>query len=182
MNWTTLLRFRKQVEDLASEGVVLAEWEKSQVLTKRFEVSHEMEAVVTELEEQIQIGIDTLVAEERYRWLDQLGTAMEERTQEIQRLEETLVGLREKLKKAYHARRALREVANHVPAPLPLSGELEDLPITWLLHCVAHQGYLLQHVDFPGNRLRVVPLWLARTTPLWPITVPEPTTKESCVD
>ena len=110
MNWTTLLRFRKQVEDLASEGVVLAEWEKSQVLTKRFELSHEMEAVVTELEEQIQIGIDTLVAEERYRWLDQLGTAMEERTQEIQRLEETLVGLREKLKKAYHARRVVELV------------------------------------------------------------------------
>ncbi len=110
MNWTTLLRFRKQVEDLASEGVVLAEWEKSQVLTKRYELSHEMEAVVSELEEQIQIGIDTLFAEERYRWLDQLGTAMEERTQEIQRLEETLVGLREKLKKAYHARRVVELV------------------------------------------------------------------------
>ena len=110
MNWTTLLRFRKQVEDLASEGVVLAEWEKSQVVTKRYELSHEMEAVVIELEEQIQIGIDTLFAEEKYRWLDKLGTAMEERTQEIQRLEETLVGLREKLKKAYHARRVVELV------------------------------------------------------------------------
>lgn len=110
MNWTTLLRFRKQVEDLAREGVVLAEWEKSQEVTKRYELSHEMEGVVTELEEQIQIGIDTLFAEERYRWLDQLGTAMEERTQEIQRLEETLVGLREKLKKAYHARRVVELV------------------------------------------------------------------------
>jgi flagellar biosynthesis chaperone FliJ len=110
MNWTTLLRFRKQVEDLASEGVVLAEWEKSQEVTKRYELSHEMEGVVTELEEQIQIGIDTLFAEERYRWLDQLGAAMEERTKEIQRLEETLVGLREKLKKAYHARRVVELV------------------------------------------------------------------------
>ena len=110
MNWTTLLRFRKQVEDLAREGVVLAEWEKSQEVTKRYELSREMEGVVTELEEQIQIGIDTLFAEERYRWLDQLGTAMEERTQEIQRLEETLVGLREKLKKAYHARRVVELV------------------------------------------------------------------------
>lgn len=110
MNWTTLLRFRKQVEDLAREGVVLTEWEKSQEVTKRYELSHEMEGVVTELEEQIQIGIDTLFAEERYRWLDQLGTAMEERTQEIQRLEETLVGLREKLKKAYHARRVVELV------------------------------------------------------------------------
>lgn len=110
MNWTTLLRFRKQVEDLAREGVVLAEWEKSQEVTKRSELSHEMEEVVAELEEQIQIGIDTLFAEEKYRWLDQLGTAMEERTQEIQRLEETLEGLREKLKKAYHARRVVELV------------------------------------------------------------------------
>jgi hypothetical protein len=110
MNWTTLLRFRKQVEDLAREEVVLTEWEKSQEVTKRYELSHEMEAVVTELEQQIQMGIDTLVAEERYRWLDQLGTAMEERMQQIQRLEETLVGLREKLKKAYHARRVVELV------------------------------------------------------------------------
>ena len=110
MNWTTLLRFRKQVEDLAVEGVVLAEWEKSQEVTKRYELSQEMEGVVTELEEQIQIGIDSLFAEERYRWLYQLGTAMEERTQEIQRLEESLVGLREKLKKAYHARRVVELV------------------------------------------------------------------------
>ena len=110
MNWTTLLRFRKQVEDLAREEVVLAEWEKSQEVTKRYETTQEMESVVAELEQQIQIGIDTLFAEERYRWLDQLGTAMEERMQEIQRLEETLVGLREKLKKAYHARRVVELV------------------------------------------------------------------------
>ena len=110
MNWTTLLRFRKQVEDLAREGVVLAEWEKSQEVTKRDELSHEMDGVVTELEEQIQIGIDTLFAEEKYRWLDRLGTAMEKRTQEIQRFEETLVGLREKLKKAHHARRVVELV------------------------------------------------------------------------
>jgi flagellar biosynthesis chaperone FliJ len=110
MNWTTLLKFRKQVEDLAREGVVLAEWEKSQEVTTREELSHEMGTVVADLEQQIQIGIDTVFAEERYRWLDQLGTAMEERTQQIQRLEETLLGLREKLKKAYHARRVVELV------------------------------------------------------------------------
>ncbi len=110
MNWTTLLKFRKQVEDLAREGVVLAEWEKSQEVTTREELSHEMGTVVADLEQQIQMGIDTIFAEERYRWLDQLGTAMEERTQEIQRLEETLLGLREKLKKAYHARRVVELV------------------------------------------------------------------------
>jgi flagellar biosynthesis chaperone FliJ len=110
MNWTTLLKFRKQVEDLAREGVVLAEWEKSQEVTTREELSHEMGTVVADLEQQIQMGIDTVFAEERYRWLDQLGTAMEERTQQIQRLEETLLGLREKLKKAYHARRVVELV------------------------------------------------------------------------
>ena len=110
MNWTTLLKFRQQVEDLAREGVVLAEWEKSQEITKRDELHHQMKGVVAELEEQIQIGIDTMVAEERYRWLDQLGIAMEERMQQIQRVEERLVGLREKLKKAYHARRVVELV------------------------------------------------------------------------
>lgn len=110
MNWTTLLRFRKQVEDLAREEVVLTEWEKSQEVAKRQEFGQEMETVVADLEQQIQMGIDTLFAEERYRWLDQLGTAMEERTEQIYRLEETLVTLRQKLKKAYHARRVVELV------------------------------------------------------------------------
>ena len=110
MNWTTLLRFRKQVEDLAREEVVLGEWDKSQEVTKRQELHHEMETVVAELEQQIQVGITTVFAEERYRLLGQFGTAMEERTQQIQQLEETLVGLREKLKKAYHARRVVELV------------------------------------------------------------------------
>jgi hypothetical protein len=110
MNWTTLLSFRKQVEDLAREGVVLAEWEKSQELAKRDELSLEMQGLVDELEEQIQMGIDSLIAEERYQWLDRLGIAMEERTQHIQRVQETLVGLREKLKTAYQARRVVELV------------------------------------------------------------------------
>jgi len=110
MNWTTLLRFRKQVEDLAREEVVLAEWEKSQEVAKREDMSQEMEIVVADLEEQIQRGMDTLLAEERYRWLDQLSTAMEARTQHIQQVEATLVALRQKLKKAYHARRVVELV------------------------------------------------------------------------
>ncbi len=110
MNWTTLLRFRKQVEDLAREEVVLAEWEKSQEVAKREDMSREMEIVVADLEEQIQRGMDTLLAEERYRWLDQLSTAMEARTQHIQQVEATLVALRQKLKKAYHARRVVELV------------------------------------------------------------------------
>lgn len=107
MNWTTLLRFRKQVEDMAREEVVLAEWEKSQAVATRDDLSLEMETVVVEFEHQIQEGIENLVAEERYRWLDQIGLAMEERTEHIQQVEETLEGLRQKLKKAYQARRVV---------------------------------------------------------------------------
>ena len=107
MNWTTLLRFRKQVEDLAREEVVLAEWGKSQALATRDDLSREMETVVAEFEQQIQVGIENLVAEECYRWLDQIGLAMEEQTEQIRRLEETLEGLRQKLKKAYQARRVV---------------------------------------------------------------------------
>ncbi len=110
MNWTTLLRFRKQVEDLAREAVVLAEWEKSEEVAKRYDLSREMQTVVAEFEQQIQGGIENLVAEERYRWLEHIGSAMEACTEEIRRLEETLVGLRQTLKKAYHARRVVELV------------------------------------------------------------------------
>ncbi len=110
MNWTTLLKFRQQVEDLARERVVLAEWEKSQELAKRQALSRDMEKIVIELEECIQAGVDSLSAEERYRWLDQLGTGMEERTKQINQIEETLSELREKLKQAYHARRVVELV------------------------------------------------------------------------
>ena len=110
MNWTTLLRFRKQVEDLAREAVVLAEWEKSEEVAKRYDLSREMQTVVAEFEQQIQGGIENLVAEERYRWLEHIGSAMEACTVEIRRLEETLVGLRQTLKKAYHARRVVELV------------------------------------------------------------------------
>jgi hypothetical protein len=110
MNWTTLLRFRKQVEDLAREEVVLAEWEKSQAVSKRDELIVEMNAVAAELEQRIQVGIDNMVAEQRYQWMDRIGSAMELHTQRIQDLEVMLVGLRQKLKKAHHARRVVELV------------------------------------------------------------------------
>jgi len=110
MNWTTLLRFRKQVEDLAREEVVLAEWEKSQSVSKRDELLVEMNAVAAELEQRIRIGIDNMVAAQRYQWLDRIGSAMERHTQRIQDVENRLVGLRQKLKKAHHARRVVELV------------------------------------------------------------------------
>ncbi|MEJ2229972.1 MAG: hypothetical protein P8X46_02170 [Nitrospirales bacterium] len=110
MNWTTLLRFRKQVEDLAREEVVLAEWEKSQAVSKRDELIVEMNAVAAELEQRIRVGIDGMVAEQRYQWMDRIGSAMELHTQRIQDLEVMLVELRKKLKKAHHARRVVELV------------------------------------------------------------------------
>ena len=35
MNWSNLLRFRKQVEEMAREEVTLAEWERSREEAKR---------------------------------------------------------------------------------------------------------------------------------------------------
>jgi len=110
MNWTTLLKFRKQVEDMAREEVVLAEWEKSQSVATRDDLSREMETVVAEFEQQIQAGMENLVAEERYRWLEHIGSVMEEHTEQIRRLEGNLEGLRQALKKAYQARRVVELV------------------------------------------------------------------------
>lgn len=110
MNWTTLLKFRKQVEDMAREEVVLAEWEKSQAVATRGDLSLEMERVITEFEQQIQVGIENLVAEDRYRWLAHMSSAMEEQTEQIRQVEEHLGGLRQKLEKAYYARRVVESV------------------------------------------------------------------------
>ena len=110
MNWTTLLRFRKQVEDLAREEVVLAEWEKSQIVSKRDDLMVEMEMVATELDQRIREGIDNMIAEQRYQWLDQISTAIEQQSQQIQIAEANLVDLRATLKKAHHARRVVELV------------------------------------------------------------------------
>jgi hypothetical protein len=110
MNWTTLLRFRKQVEDLAREEVVLAEWGKSQIVSKRDDLMLEMEMVATELDQRIREGIDNMIAEQRYQWLDQISTAIEQQSQQIQIAEAKLVDLRATLKKANHARRVVELV------------------------------------------------------------------------
>ncbi len=110
MNWTTLLRFRQQVEDLAREEVVLAEWEKSQVLSKRDECLVEMDSVAAELELRMRGGMDNMIAEQRYQWLDRIGSVMEVHTRRIQELDLMLVELRQKLKKAHHARRVVELV------------------------------------------------------------------------
>jgi flagellar export protein FliJ len=110
MNWTTLLRFRQQVEDLAREEVALAEWEKSRAVSARDDLLAEMHAVAAELDQRLRVGIDHVVAEQRYHWLDRIGSAMEWHTQRIQSFENLLEGLRQKLQTAHHARRVVELV------------------------------------------------------------------------
>jgi len=110
MNWTTLLKFRKQVEDMAREAVVLTEWEKSQEGMKVEQLRREMELIVGDLSTLLQEGTDGLITEERYRWMDTVSEQLEHHVQRVQALEAKLVGLREKLKKAYQARRVVELV------------------------------------------------------------------------
>lgn len=110
MNWTTLLKFRKQVEDLAREALVLAEWEKSREKAKLDDIHQEIETVSQDLGHHLRSGTDSMFAEERYRWLDSLNGNYEIQTRHIQTLEQQLEILRDKLKKAYHARRVVELV------------------------------------------------------------------------
>ncbi|MDR4495565.1 MAG: flagellar export protein FliJ [Nitrospirales bacterium] len=110
MNWTTLLKFRKQVEDMAREAVVLTEWEKSQGRAKVDQLHREMDMIVGDLATLLHEGTDSLFTRERYRWMDVLQKQLEEQGQKIQALDEKLVGLRDKLKKSYQARRVVELV------------------------------------------------------------------------
>lgn len=110
MNWTTLLRFRKQVEDMARESVVLAEWEKSQERAQVDHLHHEMDMVASDLAALLHEGTDSVLTRERYRWMDTLRDHLEEQAQKLHALDEKLIGLREKLKKAYQARRVVELV------------------------------------------------------------------------
>jgi len=110
MNWTTLLKFRKQVEDMAREVVVLTEWEKSQESMKEEQLRREMELISEELATRLREGTEGMVTGERYRWLDMVSDQLERQRHILQALDEKLRGLREKLKKAYQARRVVELV------------------------------------------------------------------------
>lgn len=110
MNWTTLLRFRKQVEDMAREAVVLAEWEKSQERAAVDQIYKEMDLIAQDIGNVLLEGTDSLLAKERYLWLEALGQRLERHLQTIQGLDAQLVELRQKLKKAYQSRRVVEIV------------------------------------------------------------------------
>ncbi len=110
MNWTTLLKFRKQVEDMAREAVVLTEWEKSQERAKVNLLYREMDMIVGDLATLWHEGTESLLTRERYRWMDVLRGQLEEQERKLQALDEKLVGLRDKLKKSFQARRVVELV------------------------------------------------------------------------
>ena len=110
MNWSNLLRFRKQVEEMAREEVTLAEWERSREEAKRDCLQDELQMVARELEKNMQSGVGKVFAEQRFQWLDEIGTALESLSHRLQHLENKTRELREKLKKAHHARRVVEIV------------------------------------------------------------------------
>jgi flagellar biosynthesis chaperone FliJ len=110
MNWTTLLKFRRQVEDLAREAVVLVEWEKSQEMAYMDDIHRELDGVAFDLDRHLRAGCDTMVAEEGYQSLDRLQEQLETRVGRLDVLEQQLKELRQKLKKAYQARRVVELV------------------------------------------------------------------------
>jgi flagellar biosynthesis chaperone FliJ len=79
-------------------------------LSKRDDLIVEMKTVAAELEQRICTGIDTMVVEQRYQWLDRISSALESHMQRIADLEHLLAGLRQKLQKAYQARRVVELV------------------------------------------------------------------------
>lgn len=110
MNWSALLRFRKNVEDLIREEIVLAEWERSREHAKQEQLRREMREVAIALERNLKAGIGTIFAEQRYRWLERMGTALEQGVVRLHEIDRHVAELREKLKQAYHARRVIEVV------------------------------------------------------------------------
>lgn len=110
MNWSTLLKFRKQVEELAREAVVLGEWERSREAAQQASLQEEMRRIACELDRNLRAGVETAYAEQRYRWMEELAAALEAKTRDLHALDRRLVELRAKLRQAHHARRVVEIV------------------------------------------------------------------------
>jgi len=110
MNWSNLLRYRKQVEDLAREELVLTQWEKSREQAKREGWQRDMQTVALDLERNLRSGIDTSFAEQRFRWLEEVGHRLEEQTSRLHVLDHRIEMMREKVRKTHHARRVVEMV------------------------------------------------------------------------
>ncbi|GJL66984.1 MAG: hypothetical protein NPIRA05_19550 [Nitrospirales bacterium] len=110
MNWTTLLRFRKQVEDIIREEVMFAELEKSREESNTQQLRTEIDHLAVSLERSLQTGVDTIFAEQRFRWLDETGGRLEMQAMKMQEIDRKLGELRKRLQAAHHARRVVEIV------------------------------------------------------------------------
>ena len=110
MNWSTLLRFRKQVEDVVREEVMIAELEKSREETKTVQLRKEMDQIAVDLDRSLQTGVDTVFAEQRFRWLEETGGLLEVKALRLHEMNRKLSELRKRLKTAHHARRVVEIV------------------------------------------------------------------------
>ncbi|MCA9471626.1 MAG: flagellar FliJ family protein [Nitrospirales bacterium] len=110
MNWSTLLRFRKQVEDVIREEVVMAELEQSREETKTAQLRSEMNRLSEDIDRSLRTGISTIFLEQRFRWLEESGSALEVQANCMQEWNRKLAELRKRLKAAYHARRIVEIV------------------------------------------------------------------------
>lgn len=111
MNWKSVIRFRKQVEDMAREELVLAEWEKSQLNAKREVLRQDMKTISTELEECLQQGIGQTFADQRFQWLEDTGKGLEQLAERETGWDQKIAGLRDKLREAHQSRRIIEIMA-----------------------------------------------------------------------
>ncbi len=110
MNWGNIVRFRKQVEDMIKEELALAEWGKSQEITKQEILREDLETISSELERNLPHGIEGAFTEERYRWMEETSQRIERQAQVIGQQEKIIEELQDKLKDAYHERRMIEMV------------------------------------------------------------------------
>ena len=110
MNWGTIVRFRKQVEDMIKEELALAEWEKSQEIAKQEILRDDLENISSELERNLPHGIAGSFTEERYRWLEETSQRIERQALVLGVQEKKIAELQDKLKDAYHSRRIIEMI------------------------------------------------------------------------
>ena len=110
MNWTSLLRFRMQVEGVVREEVIMAELEKTKEESKRVNFREEMDRIAADLDQGLQSGVGSEFTELRFRWLEETGGVLETQAQRIHEIDRKLEELRTRLRKAHHARRVVEIV------------------------------------------------------------------------
>ncbi len=110
MNWSTLLRFRKQVEEVVREEVMMAELEKTREESRTATLRAEMDHIAADLDRSLQTGVNTVFAEQRFRWLEETGKRLESQSSRLQEIDTKLGELRRRLRAAHHARRIVEIV------------------------------------------------------------------------